>query len=144
MLILDVLWLLICVVFLVFFIHQWRLSRHIAKWPSTTGHIIKLTWHQDKERLWPEIEYMYSLNGYEYIGHDLFKDTRLNTINSKRARELAYKVAVAHKNHQEIDVYYNPDYPEDSALEVGIPKKIYVIMILLSGFLLFHLYRLAF
>ena len=89
--------------------------------------------------IWPKIEYTYQVHDQDLIGEYLFLDTSHNNPNSKYSRLVAYKAAVAFKENSEIDVYYNPNNPEQSALDVTIPIKLNIILCLISVLIVIHL-----
>jgi len=47
-------------------------------------------------------------------------------------------MAMAFKEETEIDVYYNPNNPEQSALDVTMPWKLNLIILLVGLFLALH------
>lgn len=137
--ILDLGWLIIL---LILFLHFWRDRRALAQaqfWLITKGRITDCEWTQVGHSAWPKIKYSYQVYDKDLEGEHLFLDTAHNNPNSKYARHIAYKAAVAFKEDQEIDVYYNPNNPEQSALDVTMPKKLNVILILIGILIIVHL-----
>ncbi len=136
--ILDFGWL---VVLLILWDHFWRDRQALLKaqfWLKAKGHITACEWTQAGHSVWPKIEYSYQVHDQALHGHYLFLDTAHNNPNSRYARRVAYKVAVAYKENQEIDVYYNPNHPEQSALDVSMPKKLNIILILIGMLIILH------
>lgn len=142
---LDLGWL---VVLLGIFIHFWRDRQSLVRaktWLKAKGHVTSCEWTRAGHSVWPKIEYTYQVHDKDLVGEYLFLDTAHNTPNSKYARRIAYKAAVAFKEEEEIDIYYNPNHPEQSALDVTMPKKLNVILILIGilialqlGLILWH------
>jgi hypothetical protein len=136
--ILDLGWLIVLFALL---IHFWRARQILVQaqaWLKVKGHIIACEWTTIGHSIWPKIEYAYQVYDKEIIGQHLFLDTTHNNPNSKYARQVAYKVAVAFKENEEIEVFYNPNHPEQSALDVTIPKKLTVILVLISLLIISH------
>ncbi|CAM2842728.1 DUF3592 domain-containing protein [Legionella worsleiensis] len=137
--VLDVGWLIILSVF---FIHFWRNRSALVQsrsWLQVKGHITRCEWTRVGHSLWPKIEYLYQVQDRELTGEYLFLDTSHNNPNSSYSRRIAYKAALAFKENSEIDVYYNPNKPEQSALDVTIPVKLNFILVLLGVLIAFHL-----
>lgn len=137
--VLDLGWLIIL---LILFRHFWRDRQALLKaqsWLKVKGHIAHCEWTQVGHSVWPKIEYIYQVYDKELVGEYLFLDTAHNTPHSKYARRMAYRAAVAFKENEEIDVYYNPNHPEQSALDVSIPKKLNLILVLIAFFIVLHL-----
>lgn len=134
--ILDVGWL---VVLLMLFNHFWQHRKGLVQaqsWLKAKGHITHCEWVRVGYTVWPKIEYIYQVSDKNLAGEYLFLDTSLNNPNSKYSRFIAYKAAVAFKENSEIDIYYNPNNPEQSALDVTIPKKLNIILVLISALIL--------
>ncbi|MFT4058489.1 MAG: DUF3592 domain-containing protein [Legionella sp.] len=144
--ILDLSWLFVLLILLRYF---WQSRKSLAAaqaWLKTKGHITSCEWSTIGHSVWPKIEYSYQVYDRDLVGHYLFLDTIHNNPNSKYARQIAYKVAVAFKENNEIDVYYNPNHPEQSALDVAMPKKLNFILMLIGililcqvGVIIWHL-----
>lgn len=130
---LDLGWLTLL---LLLFRHFWLDRQALLKaqsWLKVKGHITACEWTTVGHSVWPKIEYSYQVYDNNLQGEYLFLDTAHNTPNSKYARQVAYKAAVAFKENAEIDVYYNPNHPEQSALDVTMPKKLNVILMLIGS-----------
>ena len=136
--ILDFGWL----IFLIFmFRHFWLDRRNLVQaqsWLKAKGHITSCEWTEVGHSVWPKIEYTYQVMDKDLIGEYLFLDTAHNNPNSKYARQVAYKVAVAFKDNSQIDVYYNPNHPEQSALDITLPIKLNAILVILGVLLVLH------
>ena len=138
-LILDAAWLLLL---LGMFYHFWQsrqLLVHAQSWLKVKGHITRCHWVKTGHNIWPEIEYSYQVYDTDLIGRYLFLDTTHNNPNSKYARGIAYKAAVAFQEGTEIEIYYNPNHPEQSALDVTIPTKLNIILIVVGILTLIHI-----
>lgn len=124
---------------IVLFHHFWRDRQALLQaksWLKAKGHITHCEWTEAGHSIWPKLEYSYQVYDKELVGTYLFLDTAHNNPNSKYARRIAYEAAMAFKNHQEIDVYYNPNNPEQSALDVMMPVKLTLIIGVIGGFIM--------
>lgn len=134
----DIVWVL----FLLFLLRHFWQERQALKlasyWLITKGRITQYIWTKEGVHVWPKIEYTYELFDQEFKGEYFFLDTSRNSPNSKYARKVAYRAAMAFENDEEINVYYNPDNPLQSALDVRIPTKLNVIIGLLVFLLFLH------
>ena len=122
--------------------HFWKDRQALSQtksWLKTKGHITHCEWTQAGHSVWPKIDYSYQVYDQDLVGKYLFLDTAHNNPNSQYARQVAYKMAVAFKENTEIEVYYNPNQPEQSALDLTIPIKLNVIIILISALIILHL-----
>lgn len=122
--------------------HFWQNRRDLVKaqsWLKTKGHIRHCEWTKVGHSAWPKIEYDYQVHDTTLTGEYLFLDTSNNNPNSKYSRNIAYKVALAFKENSEIDVYYNPNQPEQSALDITIPKKLNAILFIIIAFIVLQL-----
>lgn len=135
----DLVWLGFLLFILIYFWRKRQEAKQSLNWLKTTGQIISCEFTRDKHRIWPKIEYAYQVNEQEYIAEHLFPDTFHNNPESKYARKIAYKAAMAWKNHEEITVYYDPFYPQRAALDVKIPLKLNVVIVLVSLLIMIHL-----
>ncbi len=134
--ILDIGWLIVLFLLLN---HFWQDRKSLVRaqsWLKVKGHITRCEWVRVGHSVWPKIEYAYQVADQDLVGEYLFLDTSHNNPNSKYSRRIAYKVAVAYKDNSEIDIYYNPNHPEQSALDVTIPKKLNFILLLIGVLIL--------
>lgn len=136
---LDLTWLLFLLVMLKHFWSERRILMHAHSWLIAKARITVFEWTHEGHRLWPKIQYVYQALAQEFQGEHLFLDTSHNNPNSKYARKLAYKVAMAYEHNVEIDVYYNPHNPQQSALDTAIPAKLNLIIVLLLMLILLHI-----
>jgi hypothetical protein len=137
--ILDLLWLIFLLLMLWYF---WRDRQFLAQtqsWLITKGRITLFEWTREGPRLWPKIQYSYQVFEHDYFGEYLFLDTSLNNPNSKYARQVAYRAAIAYEEDVEIDVYYNPNDPSQAVLDTTIPHKLNFIISLLLVLIILHL-----
>ena len=122
--------------------HFWRVRQllvHASSWLKAKGRITRCEWTQVGHHIWPKIEYSYQVYEQDLTGEYLFLDTAHNNPSSNYSRRIAYNAAVAFTENKEIEVYYNPNQPEQSALDITIPYKLNFIIGLLSGLILLHL-----
>ncbi|RMX01626.1 DUF3592 domain-containing protein [Legionella jordanis] len=120
----------------------WRDRQQLKKtknWHATKGRITQFLWTQEGHRLWPKIQYSYRVYEQDYQGEHLFLDSSHNSPNSKYARHLAYRAAMAYEKDEEVDVFYNPDNPNEAVLDTTMPRKLNLIIVLLTFLILLHL-----
>lgn len=133
--ILDFAWLSLL---LALTLHFWRVRKNLLRarfWLKTKGQITQCELVDEGGARWPSVEYEFRVNDQEVKGSHLLLDTAHNTASSAYARGVAYRAAVAFKEGQDIDIYYNPNDPSESALDVSIPWKlngIFICLLLLS------------
>tara|TARA_Y100000588_G_C14199112_1_gene901634 strand:- start:803 stop:1243 length:441 start_codon:yes stop_codon:yes gene_type:complete len=142
--IIDIIWLAFLTGLLVYFFSVRLKAKRALKWHKTTAYITVCDWRYEGRIIWPKVQYSYYVDGREYKGENLFMDTSHNTPHSRYARNVAYKVAKAYKNNEALMIYYHPDKPDVSAIDVEVPTKINVILLFISGLILLHLGVLVF
>jgi hypothetical protein len=135
----DMIWLTFLLVILRHFWRERTFLKQSQSWLITKGLITQCEWTQEGTHLWPKIMYSYEVFDREFIGEHLFLDTAHNNPNSHYARQVAYRAAMAFKENREIDIYYNPNNPQQAALDLKIPKKLTLIIYLLILLITFHL-----
>jgi len=138
-LILDIGWLIVLLILLAHFWRDRKVLLAAQSWLKVKGHITSCEWVEVGHSIWPKIEYSYQVHDQDLVGQYLFLDTSHNSPNSKYSRQIAYKAAVAFKENSPIDIYYNPNQPEQSALDVSMPLKLNVILFLISILIIIHL-----
>ena len=136
---LDLIWL----IFLLYLLwHFWRDRQFLAQtqdWLITKGRITLFEWTREGPRLWPKIQYKYQVLDQDFYGEYLFLDTAHNNPTSKYARMVAYRAAVAYEEDAEIDVHYNPNDPKQAVLDITIPRKLNLILVLVAALIIVHL-----
>jgi hypothetical protein len=141
---LDIAWLTILVMV---FHHFWKNRQFLIDaqgWLKAKGHITHYKLVKEGHSVWPTIEYEYCVYEQHLIGHYLFLDTAHNNPSSTYSRRIAYNAAMAYKDHLEIEVYYNPNRPEESALDVTMPTKLNAILIIIGGLVAVQLVMMVF
>lgn len=139
----DLGWLLFLVLL---FMHFWRNRNVLVRarsWLKAKGHITSFEWIKAGHSAWPKVTYSYQVHEKDLTGEYLFLDTTHNNPNSKYSRYIAYNAAVSFKESKEIDVYYNPNNPEQSALDVTIPIKLNIILMVIGVLIIVHLGLIA-
>jgi len=136
---LDICWLLVLCLLLRNFYKDFQLLKLTKSWLMTKGKVDTFDLIQQGSTYWPKISYSYQVNDQEFKGNYLFLDTSLNTPYSGYSRRLAYKVANAFKEGKEVDVFYDPSSPDLAVLDTSIPRKLYAILIGLSGLIGLHI-----
>jgi len=137
--IIDLSWLLFLFLILRYFWNDKKALQEAKNWAKTKGTVVRCEWGKAGPRIWPKIEYIYHVTHHDFIGEHIFLDTSHNTPYSAYARKIAYKAAMSYKNNQEIDVYYDPENPERSALDIHIPQKLNVVITLISTLIILHI-----
>lgn len=123
------------------FVHFWRvrqMTRETKLWFKTQGYITECELVTYEHSLWPKIEYVYKVDDQEFTGDVLFLDIAHINLHSAHARDVAYSAANAYKQNDPIDVYYNPENPEQAVLDTTIPWKLNLILGFIIGLLLLH------
>lgn len=134
----DITWFILLILL---FRHFWIDRKSLMKthnWFLTKGRIIHFLWTKEGAHVWPKIEYTYQVFNQEFKGEYFFLDTSHNNPNSKYARLIAYRAAMAYEHHEDIDVFYNPLDPSQAVLDIRIPRKLNVIIGLLGGLIVLH------
>jgi len=137
--IIDFIWLIFLITM---FWHFWRDRYELTRtrtWLKTKGRITSCEWTEVGSRLWPKIQYTYQVYDKDLVGEYLFLDTAHNNPNSKYSRNVAYKAAMAYQENTDIEVFYNPNKPEQSALDITMPIKLTVILLLIAGLMVLQL-----
>lgn len=127
----DGIWFVFLLGMLTYFLRQKNKLLKLKKWPKVKGRIINLQWEEENNRIWPQLVYQYQVEEKIYQGELLFEETLPRDTNSRLARAIAHRAVLAYQNHQEIDVFYNPNNPEDSVLDITVPLKLSIIIWLL-------------
>lgn len=136
--VLDFGWL----VFLLFVFKQFWMSRQqtyqTQGWMKSAGRITTCEWITYQHVLWPKIEYVYQVGDRDFTGDRICCDTVHQLPTSAHMRRLAYQIAHAYQENQTIEVYYNPNHPEQSVLDTTIPRKLQIILWVLSILIVVH------
>ncbi len=140
----DSAWLVFLLLSLRYFWIKYQLLHAAEQWLKVRGKITSLQWGQEGGNLWPTLRYSYEVYERNFEGEYLFLETALNSPNSKYARTVAYKAAMAFQEQSEIEVYYNPNNPLQAALDVRIPNKLIFIIAAVTGLIAFHLTSIAY
>ncbi|PWY55718.1 hypothetical protein DGG96_10515 [Legionella qingyii] len=140
---LDLGWLFFLLILLRHFWRDRQVLMQAQSWLKVKGYITKCEWTKVGHSVWPKIEYTYQVDDKNLTGEYLFLDTARNNPNSKYSRGIAYKAAIAFQENTAIDIYYNPNDPEESALDVTMPIKLNIILILIGMLIVIHLGLMA-
>lgn len=123
-------------IFLLFVFRQCWISRQYThqtqRWHKTMGHITKCEWKICQHVLWPTIEYVYQVGDKDFTNDHICRDTLHQSPTSAHMRRLAYQIANAFQHNQNLDVYYDPNHPEQSVLDTTIPRKLQMIVFVLG------------
>ncbi len=135
----DLLWLLFLLAMFWYFWQNRQLLKRARSWSTTKGHITQFIWTNEDHRLRPKIEYTYQVLDKYFTSQRLFLDTSLNNLNSNFARKVAYHAAIAYEKNEDVDVFYNPDDPQQSVLAITIPRQLNFIIALLAILIILHI-----
>ncbi|MBT3337168.1 MAG: DUF3592 domain-containing protein [Anaerolineae bacterium] len=110
-------------------------------WSSTVGRITKslmrreTSYESSNTLYYPEVEYTYEFLGTEYTGDRITFGGSTGNSNRNKSEETLAKYPVG----ENITVYYDPNNPEDAALErkIGLGGKVFLIVGILFVFLAF-------
>lgn len=116
-----------------------RKRKQFQRWPNTQGRVIERGVYKPTNagrtsspsfRYAPRVKYVYTVNGKEYAGENLFHpEIQLPQTSSESwARKKADSFS------DEITVNYNPENPADSFL-VTSSKPLFIIFTIVCGFL---------
>lgn len=136
---LDVVWLMFLLFLFAYFWNIHREFRQTQYWPKAQGYITYCKWTVEGHRLWPKIEYLYHIGERDFLSENVFLDSSHHDPNSKHARKIAFKIAKAYQEDAPIDVYYNPQKPEQAVLDNHVPGKLNLILILITTFMILHI-----
>jgi hypothetical protein len=137
--VLDIIWIIFLFYLLWHFLREWQSLAKARDWLITKGRITHFEWARAGRQLWPKIKYNYQVFDQNYSSEYLFLDTSHNNPNSKYARHVAYRAALAYEEDADIDVFYNPNNPAQAALDITMPRKLNLIIGLLLGLIILHL-----
>lgn len=136
---LDLGWFVFLVVLFVYFWRSRQRTLQTKLWFKTQGRVTSCELETHEQSLWPKIEYVYQVDGQEFNGQRFFFDEAHNNLHSTHARAVAYQIVNAYKQNKEIDVYYNPDNPEQAVLDTTVPRKLNIILGFIAALLLLHI-----
>lgn len=88
-------------------------ARKLRAWPGVKGVITCSRPHSDDDELLPEIRYNYT------VGDTPYEQTLEFPRSTTPTRELSLHYVDKFPEGATVDVYYNPDHPEQSILEPG-------------------------
>ena len=136
MILLDIIWLLFLIAMFVLALKKRANMRFFKGWQQTQAQIIKLKHTKSNNVIKPTVEYMYHVQGYDYIGDQLFPEDFKRLPGSRHYRKVAYQLATAFNNNQEISIWYDESQPEDSAVDIQAPIHNTVLLVLISTLVL--------
>ena len=134
----DSIWLLFLGSLYLYFYREKRRLKQWSTWISVQGQVTKCTWVKEEHELWLRVEYTYYVDQIDYFGDQLYPKSPYIYNKSKYAREIAYKVARAYEEHQDLTVFYNPENPMEAVLDTRLPRKLCWILRLIVILLLIH------
>lgn len=115
-----------------------------SAWPTTASRILRseMAWSQtsssSKSNPYALIRYSYSVNGREY------ENDRISFDNVSKSREVTELLVAQYPAGTEASVYYQPNSPENSVLQPGIPYRqcafALVVFVAFGGFGLLALF----
>lgn len=129
---LDLVWLSLLLLFLYKFYGLLSLLRRARQWLQTEGEIDCCDWRQVNDVYWPKLKYSYKVDGKIFHGERIFLDNFGINPRAHYAKKVAFKWVSTFKVGKKISVYYNPDLPEMAVLSTSVPRRLYLIVGLLS------------
>lgn len=136
--VLDIGWLIFLIGLFAYFWNVRKRTTQTQLWFKTPGRIIYCELATFEASVWPKIEYEYQVNEQEFTNQTIFLDMIHNNPHSKHARGLAFRLVSAYKEDENIDVYYNPDNPEQAVLDTTTPWKLNIILGGITALFLLH------
>lgn len=136
--VIDLGWLIFLIGLFAYFWRARQMTIQTKLWFKTQGRITYCEMTTYEESAWPKIEYTYQVDGNEFTGQTFFLDMAHNNLHSTHARTLAYRLVCAYKGGEDIDVYYNPDNPEQAVLDTTTPWKLNAILGVITALFLLH------
>lgn len=136
---LDFCWLFFLLFVLQYFWFKRQAFVRAQKWIKTKGQVTQCEWTKYGYQLWPKIEYLYQVGEIDLSSNDLFLEEGYQDFSSVAARNLAYHLVEAYNQHETIDVYYNPQNPQQAVLDITIPRRLNFVLIFLSALTLIHM-----
>lgn len=104
------------------------MSRKTKKWNSVKGKVLSSNIDsikyvgEDADQLYKaRVEYQYSVNGESYSSRKIFYGDYLRSNIPWRAKKIIKKYA----KDETVTVYYNPEKPKESVLEIGVNFVVY-------------------
>jgi hypothetical protein len=103
---------------------QFRTGKASGNWPSTKGKVVltevKESSSTDEDgstsrRYSPRVEYAYTVSGRKYTSDQVAIGARWQYSSQAKAR-----AKLAYRSGQQVDVYYNPQKPDQALLEPGV------------------------
>jgi hypothetical protein len=113
---------------------RWR-SHNARNWSMAIGRImsaeVKTIKRRSKIRFAPEVIYEYEVDGKLYQGKRLNFGFQMQ----HNIRSWAEEGIAAYTVGQQVEVYYNPDKPQDSVLEIAAPvgKPVKLMLLIAVG-----------
>lgn len=129
----DLVWLCLLLVFLTKFYGLLRLLRKARHWLQTEGEIVHCDWEQLGDVYWPTLKYSYVVDGQTFHGERIFLDNFDANPRAHYASKVAFQWVSTFKEGKKVSVYYDPGSPALAALSTSIPRKLYLIVALLSA-----------
>lgn len=140
----DLGWFAVLLLILIYF---WVIRKRMLaarSWFKTSGRITHWEWTKKGHTLWPKIEYVYFVGERELVGEFIFLDMLYQAPLGRHSRQVAFEVASAYQNDEEIEVFYNPAKPEEAVLDIEVPRKLNGLLIFIGALLVLHLLLFGF
>ena len=114
-----------------YFIKKRYAIRRATWWQTTDAKIQACKWVTCGHRLWPKLTYHYQVGEQAYTGEVLFLDPYFYSSRSKYAVHIAFKMATAYKEKQDVLVRYDATDPTRAALDIAAsPKLTWIVGVL--------------
>jgi hypothetical protein len=125
-----------------------RTARKSTAWPSTAGHMVRVSARQEVSEKRSASPKFIVLCTYRYrVGDRMYEGTRWRFGSNTVSKNEVEKFKDEHRTGSEVQVYYDPTNPEESTLEAETPKSLYAAVafapvLIIGG--IFGLYALIF
>jgi len=128
----ELIWLLLLILFLLSFVRLFVVLKKASHWLETEGEITECRWRMVGEGYWPQLAYVYHVDGKRYQGNNIFLDNFEPNPGSYYRGKPAFQWFSSLKQGEKVSVYYDVDEPDLAALSIAIPRKLYLLITVLS------------
>lgn len=133
--VLGLIFTLVACAFIYAWIRELRKARATRSWPTTGGRILTArvhsfrgynrSSHTSKTYYDPQVVYEYTINGTRYESHQI----AIGIGYSNHRREEVERKVAPYKAGADVQVFYNPNDPNDAVLEHGVAGGVMLLFI---------------
>ena len=108
-----------------------KAGKKSANWPATSGTILSSEVEEEistdaedgvSKYYYPRIRYEYEINGTKYQGN------KYKLLEPSMSRQKAYEFAALFLPGNKVNVYYNPQKPQQAVLQTGAQNFLYIFL----------------